>query len=100
MRKLKIAIQKSGRLNEDSLNLLKKCGINIDNYKDQLKASSDNFPIDVFFLRNSDIPQYITDGIVDLAIIGENLIIENKNDIRVVEKLGFSKCKVSIAITN
>lgn len=100
MRKLKIAIQKSGRLNEDSLNLLKKCGINIDNYKDQLKASSDNFPIDVFFLRNSDIPQYITDGIVDLAIIGENLIIENKNDIRVVEKLGFSKCKVSIAIPN
>ena len=84
MNRIKIAIQKSGRLNEDSLNLLKKCGINIDNYKDQLKASSNNFPIDVFFLKNSDIPQYINDGVVDLAIIGENLIIENNNEIDIV----------------
>ncbi|MDA0758080.1 MAG: ATP phosphoribosyltransferase [Bacteroidetes bacterium] len=100
MNRIKIAIQKSGRLNEDSLNLLKKCGINIDNYKDQLKASSNNFPIDVFFLKNSDIPQYINDGVVDLAIIGENLIIENNNEIDIVERLGFSKCKVSIAVPN
>ena len=100
MQRIKIAIQKSGRLNEDSLSLLKKCGINIDNYKDQLKASSSNFPIDVFFLRNSDIPQYIRDGVVDLAVIGENLIIENDNNIEIVEKLGFSKCKVSIAVPN
>ena len=100
MQRIKIAIQKSGRLNEESLSLLKKCGINIDNYKDQLKASSVNFPIDVFFLKNSDIPQYIIDGIVDVAIIGENLIIENDNKIDIIERLGFSKCKVSIAVPN
>ena len=98
MKKLKIAIQKSGRLNTDSLNLLNKCGIKIDNYKDQLKASSRNFPIEVYFLRNSDIPKYINDGVVDLAIIGENILIEKDFDIDVIEKLGFSKCKVSIAV--
>ena len=98
MKKLKIAIQKSGRLNTDSLNLLNKCGIKIDNYKDQLKVSSRNFPIEVYFLRNSDIPKYISDGVVDLAIIGENLLIEKDFDIDVIEKLGFSKCKVSIAV--
>ena len=98
MNKLKIAIQKSGRLNKDSLELLGKCGIKIDNYKDQLKASSSNFPIEVYFLRNSDIPKYISDGVVDLAIIGENLLIEKEYDIKIFEKLGFSKCKVSIAI--
>ena len=98
MKKLKIAIQKSGRLNTDSLNLLNKCGIKIDNYKDQLKVSSKNFPIEVYFLRNSDIPKYINDGVVDLAIIGENLLIEKDFDIDVIEKLGFSKCKVSIAV--
>ena len=100
MKKLKIAIQKTGRLNKESLNLLNKCGIKIDNYKDQLKASSRNFPVDVYFLRNSDIPKYINDGVVDLAIIGQNLIIEKEFDIKVYEKLGFSKCKVSIAVPN
>ena len=69
MNKLKIAIQKSGRLNEDSLKLLKDCGIKIDNGKDQLKVSARNFPIEVLYLRNSDIPQYIEDGVVDIAII-------------------------------
>jgi ATP phosphoribosyltransferase len=98
MNKLKIAIQKSGRLNKDSLELLGKCGIKIDNYKDQLKASSSNFPIEVYFLRNSDIPKYINDGVVDLAIIGENLLIEKDYDIEIFLKLGFSKCKVSIAL--
>jgi len=98
MNKLKIAIQKSGRLNKDSLELLGKCGIKIDNYKDQLKASSSNFPIEVYFLRNSDIPKYINDGVVDLAIIGENLLIEKDYDIEIFQKLGFSKCKVSIAL--
>ena len=98
MKKLKIAIQKSGRLNKDSLDLLSKCGIKIDNYKDQLKASSRNFPVEVYFLRNSDIPKYINDGVVDLAIIGENLLIEKDYEITVFEKLGFSKCKVSIAV--
>ena len=100
MKKLKIAIQKSGRLNKDSLDLLSKCGIKIDNYKDQLKASSRNFPVEVYFLRNSDIPKYINDGVVDLAIIGENLLIEKDYEITVFEKLGFSKCKVSIAVPN
>ena len=98
MSKLKIAIQKSGRLNEDSLKLLKDIGVSIDNGKDQLKASARNFPLEVFYLRNGDIPQYLKDGIVDAAIIGENVLIEKGNNIPVIEKLGFSKCKVSIAL--
>ena len=96
--KIRIAIQKSGRLNEDSLKLLKDCGISIDNGKDQLKASSRNFPLEVFYLRNGDIPQYLRDGVVDIAIIGENVLIEKGADLEFVEKLGFSKCKVSLAI--
>lgn len=98
MSKLRIAIQKSGRLNEDSLRLLKDCGISIDNGKDQLKAAASNFPLEVFYLRNGDIPQYLIDGVVDIAIIGENVLIEKGNDIGIVEKLGFSKCRVSLAI--
>lgn len=98
MKKIKIAIQKSGRLNEDSLQILKDCGISIDNGKDQLKASSRNFPLEVFYLRNGDIPQYLRDGVVDIAIIGENVLIEKGQDIIVAEKLGFSKCKVSLAV--
>ena len=98
MSKLKIAVQKSGRLNEDSLKLLKEIGISIDNGKDQLKASARNFPIEVFYLRNGDIPQYLRDGVVDAAIIGENVLIEKGNDISFIEKLGFSKCRVSIAV--
>ena len=98
MSKIKIAIQKSGRLNQDSLKLLKDCGISIDNGKDQLKASSSNFPLEVLYLRNGDIPQYLRDGVVDIAIIGENVLIEKGTDIGIVEKLGFSKCRVSIAV--
>ncbi len=98
MSKLKIAIQKSGRLNEESLKLLKSCGIKIDNGRDQLKAPATNFPMEVFFLRNSDIPQYLEDGIVDIAIVGENLLIEQEKEIDIVTKLGFSKCRVSLAI--
>ena len=100
MKRLNLAIQKSGRLNKDSLDLLSKCGIKIDNYKDQLKASSTNFPMEVYFLRNSDIPKYIDDGVVDIAILGENILIEKDFNINVLKKLGFSKCKVSIAIPN
>jgi ATP phosphoribosyltransferase len=96
--KLKIAIQKSGRLNEDSLNILKDCGISIDNGKDQLKASARNFPMEVFYLRNGDIPQYLRDGVVDVAIIGENVLVEKGEDLRVAEKLGFSRCRVSLAV--
>lgn len=98
MKKLKIAIQKSGRLNEDSLKILKDCGISIDNGKDQLKAAARNFPLEVFYLRNGDIPQYLRDGVVDIAIIGENVLIEKGANITIKEKLGFSKCKVSLAI--
>jgi ATP phosphoribosyltransferase len=95
---IRIAIQKSGRLNQDSLRLLKDCGISIDNGKDQLKAAVRNFPMEVFFLRNGDIPQYMRDGVVDLAILGENLVVEKGGDLSIIEKLGFSKCRVSIAV--
>ena len=98
MSNLRIAVQKSGRLNEDSMRILKDIGISIDNGKDQLKASARNFPVEVFYLRNGDIPQYLRDGVVDAAIIGENVLIEKGNDLEFVERLGFSKCKVSIAV--
>ena len=98
MNTLKIAVQKSGRLNEDSLKILKDCGISINNGNDQLKAEATNFPIELLFLRNSDIPQYLIDGVVDAAIVGDNLLVEKGKNIQVVEKLGFSKCKVSVAV--
>jgi ATP phosphoribosyltransferase len=98
MNTLKIAIQKSGRLNEDSLKILKDCGISIDNGNDQLKASASNFPLEVLFLRNSDIPQYLIDGVVDIAIVGDNILVEKGGKIDIVEKLGFSKCRVSVAV--
>lgn len=96
--KLRIAVQKSGRLFEDSIKVLKDAGISIDNGKEQLKASSRNFPLEVMYLRNGDIPQYLRDGVVDVAIIGENVLIEKGKDIIKGEKLGFSKCKVSLAV--
>lgn len=98
MSNIKIAVQKAGRLNEDSLQLLKDCGISIDNGKDQLKAFATNFPIEILYLRNGDIPQYLRDGVVDIAIIGENVLIEKGEDIKVAERLGFSKCRVSLAV--
>lgn len=98
MSTLKIAIQKSGRLNEDSLQLLKECGISIDHRNSQLKATARNFPLEVFYLRNGDIPQYLRDGVIDIAILGENTLIEKGEDLAIVERLGFSKCKVSLAV--
>jgi len=98
MSTLKIAIQKSGRLNEDSIQILKDCGISINNGNDQLKAEASNFPLEVLYLRNSDIPQYLIDGVVDLAIVGDNLLVEKGKHIEVIQKLGFSKCKVSVAV--
>lgn len=95
---IRIAIQKSGRLNQESLALLKSCGISIENGKDQLKAAARNFPVEVFFLRNGDIPQYLRDGVVDLAILGSNTLVEKGSDLEIIERLGFSKCRVSIAI--
>ena len=96
--RLKVAVQKSGRLLDDSLRLLKECGISIDNGRNQLKASARNFPMEVFYLRNSDIPQYLKDGVVDAAIIGENILIEKGEEIDIIERLGFSRCRVSIAV--
>ncbi|WPR70787.1 ATP phosphoribosyltransferase [Flavobacterium sp. NG2] len=98
MSTLKIAIQKSGRLNEDSIQILKDAGISINNGIDQLKAEASNFPLEVLYLRNSDIPQYLIDGVVDIAIVGDNLLVEKGKNIEVIQKLGFSKCKVSIAV--
>ena len=98
MTKLKIAVQKSGRLHDDSLRLLKDCGISIDNGKDQLRAQAKNFPLEIYYLRNGDIPQYLKDGVVDTAIIGENVLLEKGEGISVAEKLGFSRCRVSLAV--
>jgi ATP phosphoribosyltransferase len=98
MSKLKIAIQKSGRLNEDSIKLLESCGIKVDNGKDQLKVAVPNFPIEILYLRNSDIPQYLEDNVADIAIVGENLLIEKENDVEIIQRLGFSKCRVSLAV--
>ncbi|WP_299208987.1 ATP phosphoribosyltransferase [uncultured Dokdonia sp.] len=96
--KIRIAVQKSGRLNEKSLALLENCGISIDNGQDQLKTTARDFPLEVFYLRNGDIPQYLRDGVIDLAILGENTLIEKGEDLQIIERLGFSKCKVSLAI--
>lgn len=98
MSKLKIAIQKSGRLHDDSLKLLKDCGISINNGKDQLRVTVPNFPLEILYLRNSDIPQYLEDGVADIGIIGENLLIEKQKKVEVIENLGFSKCRVSLAV--
>lgn len=98
MQKLRIAVQKSGRLHDDSLKLLKDAGISVDNGRDQLKADSSNFPLEVFYLRNGDIPQYLLDGVVDIAFLGENVLREKGRGIVTGEKLGFSKCRVSLAI--
>lgn len=98
--KLRIAIQKSGRLNEDSMKLLKAAGIKVDTGMNTLKAEATNFPLEVFFLRNSDIPQYVQDGIADIGIVGDNVVIEKNKKIDIVNKLGFSKCRLSIAVPN
>ena len=98
MSTLRIAVQKSGRLHDESMELLKDIGISIDNGIDQLKASARDFPVEVFYLRNGDIPQYLKDGVVDAAIIGENVLIEKGIGIKIAEKLGFSSCRVCVAV--
>jgi ATP phosphoribosyltransferase len=95
---LRIAIQKSGRLFEDSVQLLKECGIDLRNVKDRLRTESDNFPLEVFFLRDDDIPQYVDDGVADIGIVGENVVYEKNKQVEVIEKLGFGKCRLSIAV--
>ncbi len=96
--KLTIAIQKSGRLHEDSLRLLKECGIDISNGGNKLKSTAANFPLEVFFLRDDDIPQYVEDAVADAGIVGENVVFEKAKAVDVREKLGFGKCRLSIAV--
>lgn len=95
---LKIAVQKSGRLYEDSVKLLKECGIELNNGNKQLKTIASNFPIEIFFLRDDDIPQYVFDGVADVGIVGENVLLEKQKDIQLIKRLGFSKCRLSIAV--
>src|SRR5690349_2643512 len=95
---LRIAIQKSGRLFDDSVGLLKECGIDLRNVKDRLKTESENFPLEVFFLRDDDIPQYVEDAVADIGIVGENVVYEKNKSVEVVEKLGFGKCRLCLAV--
>jgi ATP phosphoribosyltransferase len=95
---LRIAIQKSGRLQEGSLELLKESGLSFGNGKDQLKAQARNFPVEVLFLRDDDIPQYVEDKVADVGIVGENIFIEKRKKNELVKRLDFAKCRLSIAI--
>jgi len=95
---IRIAVQKSGRLSEDSLSLMKECGIKYNNGGGKLKATSTNFPIEFLFLRDDDIPGYVADGVADLGIVGENEIVEKNKQVQIIRKLGFSKCRLSLAI--
>ena len=100
MKTLKIAIQKSGRLNEKSVELLKNCGLNFENYKSSLISPVSNFPLEILFLRDDDIPEYVQDGIADLGIVGENVIEETEVDVTYLQRLGFGKCSLKIAVPN
>ena len=95
---LRIAVQKSGRLYEDSVQLLKECGIDLRNVKDRLKTVSENFPLEVFFLRDDDIPEYVEDGVADIGIVGQNVLEEKGRVVDTVEALGFGKCRLSVAV--
>lgn len=95
---LRIAIQKSGRLEEGSVNLLKECGLSFANGKGQLKTPVRNFPAEILFLRDDDIPQYIEDHVADVGIVGENIVLEKQKKNEIISKLDFAKCKLSVAI--
>lgn len=98
MTTLKLAIQKSGRLSDASKALLKECGIRLQNGKNKLLAPAVNFPMEILYLRDDDIPQYVADGIADIGILGENVVLETSKSVEVKERLGFSKCRLSLAI--
>lgn len=100
MKTLKIAIQKSGRLNEKSVEILKNCGLSFENYKSSLISSVSNFPLEILFLRDDDIPEYVQDGIADLGIVGENVITESGAQVSYLQKLSFGKCTLKIAVPN
>ncbi len=95
---MRIAVQKSGRLYEESVKLLGECGIDLRNVKDRLRTESDSFPLEVFFFRDDDIPQYVEDGVADVGIVGENVLLEKNKKAGIVEELGFGKCRLSIAV--
>jgi ATP phosphoribosyltransferase len=96
--KLKIALQKSGRLSDSSINLLKKCGIKFDNGISKLKSAARNFPLEIFFLRDDDIPQYVEDGVADIGIVGENILAEENRRVETIESLGFGVCRLAVAV--
>ncbi len=100
LKTLKIAIQKSGRLNEKSVELLKNCGLNFDNYKSSLISPVSNFPLEILFLRDDDIPEYVQDGIADIGLVGENVIAETGVKVSYLQRLGFGKCTLKIAVPN
>ncbi|GIV40626.1 MAG: ATP phosphoribosyltransferase [Thermonema sp.] len=95
---LRIALQKSGRLSEASLKLIKECGISFTNGTGKLKTIADNFPAEFLFLRDDDIPRYVADGVADIGIVGENVVVEDRSEVVITKALGFSKCRLSIAI--
>src|SRR5688572_24611562 len=95
---LKIAVQKKGRLYDGSISLLKECGIDVSNGNNQLRVQAANFPLEVFFLRDDDIPEYVQDAVVDIGFVGENVIVEKNKKVNSIEQLGFGKCRLSIAI--
>ncbi|TDQ18673.1 ATP phosphoribosyltransferase [Algoriphagus boseongensis] len=95
---IRIAVQKSGRLSDDSLSLIKECGIKFYNGTGKLKSTSTNFPVEFLFLRDDDIPGYVADGVADLGIVGENELVEKDKEVVTLKKLGFSKCRLSLAI--
>lgn len=97
---IRIAIQKSGRLHDDSMRLLKECGIDAGNSRNQLKVTATNFPAELFFLRDDDIPEYVQDGVADIGFVGENVVLEKNKKVSTIEKLGFGKCRLSIAVPN
>ena len=100
MKTIKIAIQKSGRLNEKSVELLKNCGLSFENYKSSLITTVSNFPLEILFLRDDDIPEYVQDGIADIGIAGENIIAETGADVSFLQELGFGKCTLKLAVQN
>jgi ATP phosphoribosyltransferase len=95
---LKIAVQKKGRLYDGSIALLKECGIDVSNGNNQLRVQAANFPLEVFFLRDDDIPEYVQDAVVEIGFVGENVVAEKNKEIKSVEKLGFGKCRLSLAV--
>ena len=97
--KLKIAIQKSGRLSEDSVKMLSECGVRFQSGQGKLKAEAENFPVEIFFLRDDDIPEYVADAVADIGIVGENVLLEaGTKHLHIIEKLGFGKCRLSLAV--